>query len=621
MLAVDASISIVYACPSGAGRMHHRRTKRREENEPSSTVDHTSCSISHNDLPPTEATSLPQQLRNRRSANSRCSEIVSAGIRKPHIFVLGSVASVLVIHFLILRPTLAFLFGPRGSPLGGVLGIFIDSQLRHHLFRREVTRWENILLESGIVLPGVDSKSSSGAKLKTLPNYALGLTLLREAQSRLDGGRGLPQLTTQKDPSTTTSWVEPSQQAYVTVTESQDAGPLEVVPKVSVQQQMRQSGCEPSWLCFRCLKAPNYGSYSSCSFVCKSCARDIICDSKHETLPKKSVEMTVRFSQEAGKGWIIPRIIHQTWFEELTPDKYPQLVRLQNSWKNSGWDYRFYSDTDIEAFIKSNFSSRFLHAYRALTPGAYKADFFRYLVLMRDGGIYADVDVMLDTTLNSFVTPAMGFFVPLDAVGQQVDEKFCLWNGLIGSAPGHPYIVRAVERMMNLVLNRADLYDMEREICRNEKHKGETWKTRIEPNLLLSGPCALGVAVNEALGRDPVSKFSVGLQSADEVTSQNIPGHTLLLVLDKNDLGALRMSDIDRNVIVATTDMQGLAKDPIKTMPSRLGTVAKVKENKAPGERPPHYSLAGKGDWLWGTKYVYSDDLTANEVVSFNVKK
>ena len=136
---------------------------------------------------------------------------------------------------------------------------------------------------------------------------------------------------------------------------------------------------------------------------------------------------------------------------------------------------------------------------------------------------------------------------------------------------------------------------------------------------MLSGPCALGVAVNEALGKDPVSKFRVGLESATTVSPQNIPGDSLILVLDKNDLGALRMSDVDRNVIVATTDMQGLSKDPMKTSPSnRLGSVAK--KNKAPGERPPHYSLAGKGDWLWGTRYVYSDDLTANEIVRFKVE-
>lgn len=336
--------------------------------------------------------------------------------------------------------------------------------------------------------------------------------------------------------------------------------------------------------------------------------------------------MSVRIHNSAdtskADSWLIPRIIHQTWFEDITTERYPQLVRLQNSWKNAGWEYRFYDDAAVEEYIETNFPSRFLRAYQSLTPGAYKADFFRYLVLMKDGGIYADVDVMLDTNLDSFVTPTMGFFVPRDAVGAQVGENFCLWNGLIGSAPAHPFMMHAVERMINLVLDRADLYDMEKAICRNSKYRGDTWKVRIEPNLLLSGPCALGIAVNEAIGEDPVKSFDVGLavQPSAKTYDPQVHGDTVILALDKNDLGALRMSDIDRNIIVASTDLPGLLKEPIGTSALAMGKKrVGAKGEESSGKRPPHYSLAGKGDWVWGTKYVYTDALTANEVVKLNI--
>lgn len=39
----------------------------------------------------------------------------------------------------------------------------------------------------------------------------------------------------------------------------------------------------------------------------------------------------------------------------------------------------------------------------------------------------------------------------------------------------------------------------------------ENWKVRIEPGLMLSGPCALGLAVNNALGNEPLSLFTHGL--------------------------------------------------------------------------------------------------------------
>jgi mannosyltransferase OCH1-like enzyme len=128
----------------------------------------------------------------------------------------------------------------------------------------------------------------------------------------------------------------------------------------------------------------------------------------------------------------IPRIIHQTWFEEVSVDRYPQLSRLQNSWKKSGWEYRFYDDATAKQYVTENFPHGFVEAFDSVIPGAYKADFFRYLVLLKTGGVYADIDVMLDTNLDSFVTPSMSFFAPRDIVGEYAGQPFCLWNGFIG---------------------------------------------------------------------------------------------------------------------------------------------------------------------------------------------
>lgn len=148
-----------------------------------------------------------------------------------------------------------------------------------------------------------------------------------------------------------------------------------------------------------------------------------------------------------------------------------------------------------------------------------QADLFRSLVLLRDGGIYADADVLLETSLDIFVTPSMSFFVPLDLVGADYDEEFCLWNGLIGAAPGHPIIVEAVEWLINMVLNRADAYDMERELCRYGGKTTEVWKVRQSRLLLLSGPCALGVATNRALGKsNPMARIESGWLSGNGET-------------------------------------------------------------------------------------------------------
>ena len=134
-------------------------------------------------------------------------------------------------------------------------------------------------------------------------------------------------------------------------------------------------------------------------------------------------------------------------------------------------------------------------------------------MLLKDGGVYADVDVKLDINLDSFITPNLGFFTPQDLVAGHGDGNYCLWNGLIGAAPGHVFLVSAVERTLNMVLNRGDYYDMEREACRYASHSSatEVWKLRALEILLLTGPCALGVSVNSALGKQSsVEKVNTG---------------------------------------------------------------------------------------------------------------
>jgi hypothetical protein len=242
------------------------------------------------------------------------------------------------------------------------------------------------------------------------------------------------------------------------------------------------------------------------------------------------VKVDVRGFEVQENVQMIPRIIHQTWREHITPSNYPNLHRITNMWKTSGWSYRFYTDDSSRQYIVDHFPRHFVEAYDALIPAAYKADLFRYMLLMKDGGIYADVDVLLDASLESFITPTMSFFVPRDAVASYADGEYCLWNGVIGAAPGHPIIIRAVERLVNLILNRADLLDLEREVAEKAGVDTETWKIRAIPELLLSGPCALGIATNEVLGRNPVARFDVGWLKESNVKDHDIGDILILMV-------------------------------------------------------------------------------------------
>lgn len=48
--------------------------------------------------------------------------------------------------------------------------------------------------------------------------------------------------------------------------------------------------------------------------------------------------------------------------------------------------------------------------------GAFKADLFRYCVLLIRGGVYADMDVLLETNLDDAIADDIGFMTPIDEV-------------------------------------------------------------------------------------------------------------------------------------------------------------------------------------------------------------
>jgi hypothetical protein len=221
----------------------------------------------------------------------------------------------------------------------------------------------------------------------------------------------------------------------------------------------------------------------------------------------------------------------------------------------SGWEYRFYTDQDCEDFIEQHFPSEVLEAYRALLPGAFKADLFRYCVLLICGGIYADIDVMLDSTLDIAIAADVGFMVPIDKPKTRSGAQTCLWNGLLASSPGHPFLAKALETAVNTVRNRFTTVDMAHSLCpRPDLLIVHKWAI-----LFVTGPCMLGWAVNQVLGEDSRSGFVPGELSRSVnhhvLDDRGIPGRSILLHQNKEDMGAHRFTDVTTNLIIASTDL------------------------------------------------------------------
>jgi hypothetical protein len=389
---------------------------------------------------------------------------------------------------------------------------------------------------------------------------------------------------------------------------------------------LRARDCLPNrWPCIRCLVQDSGATCESCGAKCECYCNALCTEPVQDKLISKEVIVTPpAFKKDPHR--IIPRIIHQTWSEPVDKKKYPNMSRLVESFKQSGWEYRFYTDDMSVEFLSTHFPPEVLEAYDTLRPGAFKADLFRYCVLLIHGGIYADVDIMLQSNLDLTVPPDVGFMVPFDQPGVRSGHRMCLWNGLMAAAPGHPFLAKVIERVVNTVRNRYTAVDMDRLFCPNP----ELSVLHAYDMLFTAGPCILGAMVNEALGRDGQTHYYGG----ELPQVHGVPGRSIVLHQSKSDvsvllcilnitvtvpvslthffaslflvqMGAHRFTLLEQNIVVAATDFPG---DDRKRQPD-TGT--------------PHYSQlhVRQRGYTYGSRNLYVEKPKANEEIRIIVRQ
>jgi inositol phosphorylceramide mannosyltransferase catalytic subunit len=100
----------------------------------------------------------------------------------------------------------------------------------------------------------------------------------------------------------------------------------------------------------------------------------------------------------------IPKVIFQTYDDssKLTDTLIDNIEYLKKS--NPDWQYRLFGDTEVNAFIKCEYPA-LLSFYQQISPvyGAAKADFFRYLLIYRYGGVYLDIKSTISKPLSSTI--------------------------------------------------------------------------------------------------------------------------------------------------------------------------------------------------------------------------
>lgn len=170
----------------------------------------------------------------------------------------------------------------------------------------------------------------------------------------------------------------------------------------------------------------------------------------------------------------IPKQIFQTFKTKKLP-----FITKWHIWnmkrRNPDYSYQLFDDNEVRIFLEQEFPPKYLKAYDRLTIGAAKADFFRYAILYKKGGIYLDVD--------SGMTKPLKYLIKADDATllsrERHPELFVQW-ALI-SEKNHPFLGKTLEMILDNIENHRFPHDIHR----------------------TTGPTVYTAAINECLNENP----------------------------------------------------------------------------------------------------------------------
>jgi hypothetical protein len=168
----------------------------------------------------------------------------------------------------------------------------------------------------------------------------------------------------------------------------------------------------------------------------------------------------------------------QTWKTKNLTGKMAEIVHTTKT-TNPEYLHELYDDNDCIAFLSEYYGQNYVNAFKALKPGAFRADFFRYAYLYINGGIYMDIDMVPLVPMRDIV------YGPYDLISvSDIQHKFVptcnIFQAFIACKPRHPIMKYATElSFANIVTRRTEMFD----------------------NFSITGPVVMGVAVNLYWGK------------------------------------------------------------------------------------------------------------------------
>ena len=214
----------------------------------------------------------------------------------------------------------------------------------------------------------------------------------------------------------------------------------------------------------------------------------------------KTTELPVYHHYNESTVYKIPKVCYQTW---VTKD-HTKLTNItlevlaENKRLNPDIDFQLWDDNDVIDFIKREFPGEVYESFITINPkyGAARADFFRYCVLYKYGGLYMDIKshFRIKNIFGDIIQPEDECVLDLR---KGLETYRLLWNywtyeqWVLAFAPGHPYLRRMIERMVRSIKEKVAT-----PVAPTDE--GPAWAAKYQV-MRVTGPDALAVAIHDAV--------------------------------------------------------------------------------------------------------------------------
>ena len=157
---------------------------------------------------------------------------------------------------------------------------------------------------------------------------------------------------------------------------------------------------------------------------------------------------------------LIPKIIHQTGPYPI-PRTFKRNIRKLIT-QNPEYKYKYWSDDDIDDYLNTKCSKEEYNAYNKINPkyGAARADFFRYIIVRDQGGIYLDLKSNSSIPFREIIKPNDTYLLSSWVDNSSAPHENILdtgfgefMNWFIISIPNHDFLKQVVKNVVHNINN------------------------------------------------------------------------------------------------------------------------------------------------------------------------